>query len=63
MELDELEKNNRKRLAEATVQEFESLDAVSKSSQFHGCDLSLFSSYGWVVFWLFNFTNLLALLL
>ena len=33
MELDELEKNNRKRLAEATVQEFESLDAVSKSSQ------------------------------
>ena len=33
MELDELEENNRKRLAEATLQQFESLDAVSKSSQ------------------------------
>ena len=33
MELDELEKNNRKRLAEATLQEFELLDAVSKGSQ------------------------------
>ena len=33
MELDELEENNRKRLAEATLQEFELLDAVSKSSQ------------------------------
>ena len=30
MELDELEENNRKRLAEATLQEFEFLDAVSK---------------------------------
>ena len=34
MELDELEKNNRKRLAEATLQELELLDAVSKASQF-----------------------------
>ena len=33
MELDELEENNRKWLAEATLQEFELLDAVSKSSQ------------------------------
>ena len=33
MELDELEENNRKRLAEATLQEFEWLDAVSKGSQ------------------------------
>ena len=33
MELDELEENNRKRLAEATLQEFELLDAVSKCSQ------------------------------
>ena len=33
MEIDELEENNRKRLAEATLQEFELLDAVSKSSQ------------------------------
>ena len=33
MELDELEENNRKRLAEATLQEFEMLDAVSKGSQ------------------------------
>ena len=33
MEIDELEKNNRKRLAEATLQEFELLDAVSKGSQ------------------------------
>ena len=33
MELDELEENNRKRLAEATLQEFELLDAVSKGSQ------------------------------
>ena len=32
-EIDELEENNRKRLAEATLQEFELLDAVSKSSQ------------------------------
>ena len=32
MELDELEENNRKRLAEATLQEFELLDAVSKGS-------------------------------
>ena len=32
MELDELEENNRKRLAEATVQELEFLDAVSKGS-------------------------------
>ena len=33
MELVELEENNRKRLAEATLQEFELLDAVSKGSQ------------------------------
>ena len=33
MEIEELEKNNRKRLAEATLQEFELLDAVSKGSQ------------------------------
>ena len=33
MQLDELEENNRKRLAEATLQEFELLDAVSKGSQ------------------------------
>ena len=33
MELDELEESNRKRLAEATLQEFELLDAVSKCSQ------------------------------
>ena len=33
MELDELEENNRKRLAEATLQELELLDAVSKGSQ------------------------------
>ena len=33
MELDELEENNRKRLAEATLQELEQLDAVSKGSQ------------------------------
>ena len=33
MELDELEENNTKRLAEATLQEFEFLDAVSKGSQ------------------------------
>ena len=33
MELDKLEENNRKRLAEATLQEFELLDAVSKNSQ------------------------------
>ena len=33
MEIDELEENNRKRLAEATLQEFELLDAVSKGSQ------------------------------
>ena len=33
MELDELEENNRKRLAEATLREIELLDAVSKSSQ------------------------------
>ena len=33
MELDELEENNGKRLAEATLQEFELLDAVSKGSQ------------------------------
>ena len=33
MELDELEENNRKRLAEATLQEFELLDAVSKGSE------------------------------
>ena len=33
MELDELEENNRKRLAEATLQEFEMLDAVSNGSQ------------------------------
>ena len=32
MELDEMEENNRKRLAETTVQEFELLDAVSKGS-------------------------------
>ena len=32
MELDELEENNRKRLAEATLQEFELLDAVSKGN-------------------------------
>ena len=32
MEIDELEENNRKRLAEATLQEFELLDAVSKGS-------------------------------
>ena len=32
MELDELEENNRKRLVEATLQEFELLDAVSKGS-------------------------------
>ena len=33
MELDELEENNRKRLTEVTLQEFELLDAVSKGSQ------------------------------
>ena len=33
MEIDELEENNRKRLAEATLQEFELLDAVSKGNQ------------------------------
>ena len=33
MELDELEENNRKRFAEATLQEFELLDAVSEGSQ------------------------------
>ena len=33
MELDELEKNDRKRLAGATLKEFELLDAVSKGSQ------------------------------
>ena len=33
MELDELEENNRKRLEEATLQDFELLDAVSKGSQ------------------------------
>ena len=33
MELDELEESNRKRLAEATLQEFELLHAVSKGSQ------------------------------
>ena len=33
MELDELEESNRKRLAEATLQEFELLDVVSKGSQ------------------------------
>ena len=33
MEIDELEENNRKQLAEATLQEFELLDAVSKGSQ------------------------------
>ena len=33
MELVELEENNRKRLAETTLQEFELLDAVSKGSQ------------------------------
>ena len=33
LELDELEENNRKRLAEATLQENELLDAVSKGSQ------------------------------
>ena len=33
MDLDELEENNRKRLAEATLQEFELLDPVSKGSQ------------------------------
>ena len=33
MEIDELEENNRKRLAEATLQEFELLDAVTKGSQ------------------------------
>ena len=33
MELDELEEDNRKRLAEATLQEYELLDAVSKGSQ------------------------------
>ena len=32
MELDELEEHNRKRLAEATLQEFELLDVVSKGS-------------------------------
>ena len=33
MEIEELEENNRKRLAEATLQEFELQDAVSKGSQ------------------------------
>ena len=33
MELDELEENNRKWLAEATLQEIELLDAISKGSQ------------------------------
>ena len=33
MELDELEENNRKRLADATLQEFELLDAGSKGDQ------------------------------
>ena len=32
MDLDELEESNRKRLAEATLQEFELLDDVSKGS-------------------------------
>ena len=32
MELDELEENNKKRLAEASLQEFELLDAISKGS-------------------------------
>ena len=34
MELDELDENNRKRLAEAALQNFESLDAVSKGNRF-----------------------------
>ena len=34
MESNELEENNRKRLAEATLQNFELLDAVSKGSRF-----------------------------
>ena len=33
MEIDDMQENNRKRLAEATLQEFELLDAVSKGSQ------------------------------
>ena len=33
MKLDELEENNRKRLAEATLQEFELLEAISKGCQ------------------------------
>ena len=33
MEIDELEENNRKRLAEATLRELELLDAVSNGSQ------------------------------
>ena len=33
MEIDELEENNWKRLAEATLQQFELLDDVSKGSQ------------------------------
>ena len=33
MEIDELKENNRKRLAESNLQEFELLDAVSKGSQ------------------------------
>ena len=33
MEIDELKENNRKRLAEATRQEFELLDTVSKGNQ------------------------------
>ena len=33
MKIDEPEENNRKRLAEATLQEFELLDAVSKGTQ------------------------------
>ena len=34
MELDEVEENNRKRLAEAPLQNFELLDAVSKGNRF-----------------------------
>ena len=33
MELDELEENKRRQLAEAILQEFESLDAISGGSQ------------------------------
>ena len=38
MELNELEENNRKRFAEAALQEFELLDAVPKGSHFEAAE-------------------------